>query len=882
MVCSGRGVIVQKTRFDYVISSLNPEFAMEVRDLILNPPTEIPYDSLKTELVKRTTTSEQRKLQQLISGEELGDRKPMQLLPAPGQRQDSTMDINKLADMADKVIEVSAPSVSAITSSAHSSDIKELREEVARLTDLVASLTTGPYHSRRRSSGTRPRTVKTLALGKTLRPDANGDKLPRPLIQSPLFVCSSDTPVRHDVTHHIETTGPPVFARPRRLAPNRLCAAKQEFEHMLQLGIIRPSSSSWSSPLHMVPKKSSGATIFSKLDLVRAYNQIPVDPADVPKTAVTIPFGLFEFIRMPFGLKNAAQTFQRFMDQVLRGIPSAYAYIDDVLIANHTQEQHLKDLRLVFERLAEHGILINPNKCLFGRRELDFLGHHINEQGVTPLSEKVQAIRDFPQPQSHRQLRRFMGLVNFYHRILPHAATLMQPLHTLLSSTKKKVQTLTWIQDAQAAFQATKEALAKASLLSYPTADAPTCLMTDASDTAVGAVLQQHVNGVWRPISFFSWKMTSTEQRYSTFDRELLAVYLAIKHFRATQKLITARFVWPGINSDVRRWARSCVQCQRAKIQRHTSTPLSSFPNPDVRFDVVHIDLVGPLPPSKGFTYLLTCVDRFSRWPEAIPLSQITAEAVAQAFLHGWISRFRVPSTIITDHGRQFESRLWGTLMAFIGSRRARTTAYHPQTNGMVERFHRQLKAALKAQPQPDSWMDALPLVLLGIRTAVKEDLASTAAEMLYGTTLRLPGEFFTPSQPNSLPDPIDFVSNLRTRMQNIRSTPPRATQRNNITVGLSTATHVFIRHDAVRKPLQPPYDGPYPVLKRPDKHFTVDIKGRQDTVSVDRLKPAHLDNEPAHPVLQTPPMSTQIQANTRITRSGRRVHFPQYLAQQI
>ena len=157
---------------------------------------------------------------------------------------------------------------------------------------------------------------------------------------------------------------------------------------------------------------------------------------------------------------------------------------------------------------------------------------------------------------------------------------------------------------------------------------------------------------------------------------------------RATQKLITARFVWSSINADVRRWTRSCVRCQRAKIQRHTTAPLSSFPIPDAQFDVIHIDLVGPLPPSREFTYLLTCVDRFTRWPEAIPLTSITTEAVAQAFLSGWISRFGVPSTIVTDRGRQFESRLWTNLMSLLGSKRARTTAYHPQTNGMVERFH--------------------------------------------------------------------------------------------------------------------------------------------------------------------------------------------------
>ena len=270
--------------------------------------------------------------------------------------------------------------------------------------------------------------------------------------------------------------------------------------------------------------------------------------------------------------------------------------------------------------------------------------------------------------------------------------------------------------------------------------------------------------GTQRPLVPHEWRRT-------VFD------YLhCLSHpgIRATQKLVTARFVWPGINEDIRRWTRACVQCQRAKIQRHSVAPPSSFPVPAHRFDVVHVDLVGPLPPSRGFTYLLTCVDRFTRWPETVPLTTITAEAVIQAFLSGWIARFGVPSTIVTDQGRQFESQLWNNLMTLLGSKRVRTTAYHPQTNGMVERFHRQLKAALKAQPNPTSWMDALPLVLLGIRTALKADISATTAELVYGTTLRLPGEFFTSSSTPSLLDPPTYVSKLRTHMQHIQPSQPR------------------------------------------------------------------------------------------------------------
>ena len=130
---------------------------------------------------------------------------------------------------------------------------------------------------------------------------------------------------------------------------------------------------------------------------------------------------------------------------------------------------------------------------------------------------------------------------------------------------------------------------------------------------------------------------------------------------RATERLVTSRYVWPNIKADVRRWAQSCLQCQRSKVQRHTITPLGTFTTPDARFDMVHIDLVGPLPPSRGFTYmyLLMCSDHFTRWPEAIPISNCTAETVEEAFVTGWIARFGTPSTLTTDRGRQFESSLW-------------------------------------------------------------------------------------------------------------------------------------------------------------------------------------------------------------------------------
>ena len=205
----------------------------------------------------------------------------------------------------------------------------------------------------------------------------------------------------------------------------------------------------------------------------------------------------------------------------------------------------------------------------------------------------------------------------------------------------------------------------------------------------------------------------------------------------AFQKILVLRFVWPSINRDSRNWARKCIACQRCKITRHVLAPVMDFKNLAGRFEHVHIDII-TMQYSQGYKYCLTCIDRFSRWPEVISIVDMEASTVASAFLSKWISRYDVPLRITSDKGRQFELDLFKELCRLLGSKHIRTTAYQPQSNGMVERLHRQLKASIKCDDS-DNWMEILSIVLLGIRTAVNDDLKSTAAEMIYRTGIRLP-----------------------------------------------------------------------------------------------------------------------------------------------
>ena len=926
---------------------------------------------------------------------------------------------------------------------------------------------------------------------------------------------STETP-KNGIIHRIDTAGhAPSRAKVRKLLPGSHKAVEGEkaVMQLLKLGIIErvdPSQPNhWSSPLHLPPKsdgslrpvgdyrllnsktvldvyplpnlraftdKITGSTIFSKVDMAKAFHQIVIDPRDRPKTCITTPWGMFNFKRLSMGMQNSAQSFQKLVDSVLKDTPNIFVYLDDILIFNKSKAEHLRTIDTVFRKLAAAGLTLSLDKCEFGKTSLDYLGYTVSASGIRPIEKKAAAIQDFPEPQKPKQLLAFLGALNYYRASLPSLppsednpdlykprtpAEILEPLYKLATAEiprAKFKEIWKFSKACQQAFKDAKLLIQKAITLNFPDPSAPLALTTDASKVAMGACLDQFVDGSWRPLGFWSKSFKPQQRTYSTFRRELMSIQYAMRHFNAdfngrnlivftdhrpilgamkaenpqphdaiamnaineigqwtsdirykpgktlliadwlsrphdvpigtayqtevcvqtndadrlpgnlnekiqyvppeatlaaleevalhvlspaqlaldqhldpevqahlagnkprnvfvdivkladtellcevsdprnprpmvpkkqrdlvinllhhadhpgqkeTLRRVAREYYWPRLRKNVHDFVKTCHPCQLAKQSTTVNPGIGEFPVPDKRFAFIHLDIVGPLPPSHGYKYLLTCYDRCSRWTEAYPLVRDSSEEVCRGFME-WVSRYGLPCVAMSDNGNALVANLFQDVLKSFGVEVRFSPAYHAATNGAIERKHQDIKNGLKASlvamgdTHREHWFQALPWVMLGKRVSFQPNLDASAAQMVLNMSPRIPGQLLGHPGPPLSNNQVRALLDQLYRLAD-RQPVPTSGKREFINIEDQTqdVTHVYVKVDKPES-LCPKFEGPYKVVSRPSRS-TVEVQvgvfksGEPRTLTFHwtLCKPAHMREgalESRRPMLGRPP----------------------------
>ena len=368
-----------------------------------------------------------------------------------------------------------------------------------------------------------------------------------------------------ETSHSIDTGSQPPIKQAARRIPFVLRQKIDELtQQMLDAKVIQPSNSPWASPVVLVRKKDgthrfcvdyrrlnsitkmdvfplpriddtldmlAGTKYFTTLDLASGYWQVRMEPGSQEKTAFVTHSGLYEFNVMPFGLCNAPATFQRLMEAVLAGIARerCMVYLDDVLVIGRDFQEHLSNLKEVFDRLRAAKLMLKPTKCCFGSRRVEYLGYIVSPDGISADSRKVTAVQHFPPPHDVKTLQSFLGLASYYRRFIPGFSVVASPLFAL---TRKNVD-FVWDATCQASFDRLKELLTQAPVLAFPLFDRGFRLDTDALGDGLGAVLsQEQDDGTNRPIAYASRSLQSHEKNYGVTELEALGVVWAVKHFK--------------------------------------------------------------------------------------------------------------------------------------------------------------------------------------------------------------------------------------------------------------------------------------------------------------------------------------------------------------
>ncbi|UYV72318.1 hypothetical protein LAZ67_9002614 [Cordylochernes scorpioides] len=741
-------------------------------------------------------------------------------------------------------------------------------------------------------------------------------------------------PVSGEIKHKIDTSDyPPVRQRPYRVSPAQRRVIQSEVEKMMETKIIRPSSSPWASPVILVRKKDgslrfcvdyrrlnkitkkdvyplpriddaldtlSGSRYFSTMDMRSGYWQIKVDDKDREKTAFITPDGLYEFNVMPFGLCNAPATFERMIDNVLRGLKwdMCLCYLDDIVVYGSTFKEHLTRLYKVLRCIQQAGLCLNYKKCHFASRQITILGHVVNEFGTQPDPEKVKAIVHFPKPRNIRAV--LVQIQNDAERPIAYASRTLTKAEKNYSTTEKECLAVVWalgkfrpylygrpftvVTDHHSlcwlvGLKDPSGRLARWALklqeydinIVYKSGrkhkDADCLSRSPLADTAE---IEGHITSIQDIAEEQSkgkpWLLVVPKQMRHEILKDVhdtpMAGHLG---FAKTYDRVRKRFYWPGLYRTVSQYIAHCKECQRRKgVPQKPPGLLVPIPPTTSPFQKIGIDYLGRFPISHtGNRWIIVATDYLTRF--AITKAAATAEAteLATFLIEDVILKHGAPREIITDRGRNFMSQTIREINNLNGTIHRFTTAYHPQTNGLTERLNKTLTDMISMYVDVDqkNWDNILPYVTFAYNTARQETTGYSPFFLVHGREVETPLDSILPYQPAGTAE--DYVGHLVTNAEdarmlarlNILQAQSKDKERydkkhQEVTYKEGDLVWVFtpVRTVGLSEKLLKRYFGPYRVIRKISS-VNYQVEGvtntrrrrkTQDIVHVVRMKPYH------------------------------------------
>ena len=563
-----------------------------------------------------------------------------------------------------------------------------------------------------------------------------------------------------DVVTHVIDTGDsiPIKQHPRRIPFSLRSRVDQLVSEMLYQGIVVPSKSPWASPVVLVAKKDgstrfcvdyrrlnavtktdvfplprvddsldqlSNSRYFTTLDLAAGYWQVLVEPKSREKTAFVTHSGLFEFSVMPFGLKNAPATFQRLIETVLSGLIRHVCldYLDDIIVTGRTFDEHLANLRSVFLRLRDAHLKLKPRKCFLAMKEVEYLGFRVSGEGIIADPKKIEAVQHYPTPADVKQVRSFVGLASYYRRSDPQSPSKGGDLS--LSDLQRRDRTL-----------APYFAYLEDKVLPDEEPDARELVLSKSQYTVVDDTLyyveKDKTLKVIPPLVY----------RKKLFDEVHSGKFAGHLRDAKMHSLLSKHYWWPGMRKDICRWCKSCLTCATRHVGRVIRPPLVPIPVSGP-FDRLGVDVVQFPKSKRGNKYAIVFIDYLTKWVEVFPTADQSALTIAHLLVEEIISRHGVPKELLSDRGAAFLSKLMNEIYLLMGIYKVYTTAYHPQTDGLVERFHRTLTSMLAKTTCAGGldWDERLPFVLFSYRCSVQQSTGESPFFLMYGRDPQLPTE---------------------------------------------------------------------------------------------------------------------------------------------